>query len=165
MVYFQHKHFCQTAIIYFYSKKGNFKPANFYAIILLIRELKQKNRFNEFTDIRKDFEEFIYKNDYISLVWQDTRLDLLDTDGNYIEFLFDSCFYEVDKQNEMIQAAINEFEKCNDDVSLSKTIKAMFDSILKIDPECTKEDIADLREQWGDEYVCRVGSVGLVIKE
>ena len=29
-------------IIYFYSKKGNFKPANFYAIILLIRELKQK---------------------------------------------------------------------------------------------------------------------------
>lgn len=52
-------------IIYFYSKKGNFKPANFYAIILLIRELKQKNRFNEFTDIRKDFEEFIYKNDYI----------------------------------------------------------------------------------------------------
>ena len=65
MVYFQHKHFCQTAIIYFYSKKGNFKPANFYAIILLIRELKQKNRFNEFTDIRKDFEEFIYKNDYI----------------------------------------------------------------------------------------------------
>ena len=109
--------------------------------------------------------DVIYKNDYISLVWQDTRLDLLDTDGNYIEFLFDSCFYEVDKQNEMIQAAINEFEKCNDDVSLSKTIKAMFDSILKIDPECTKEDIADLREQWGDEYVCRVGSVGLVIKE
>ncbi|CCZ63383.1 DUF262 domain-containing protein [Hungatella hathewayi] len=52
-------------IIYFYSKKGNFKPANFYAIILLIRELKQKGQFNEFIDIRKDFEEFIYKNDYI----------------------------------------------------------------------------------------------------
>lgn len=52
-------------IIYFYPPKGNFKPANFYAIILLIRELKQKDRFNEFIDIRKDFEEFIYKNDYI----------------------------------------------------------------------------------------------------
>ena len=59
-------------IIYFYSKKGNFKPANFYAIILLIRELKQKNRFNEFTDIRKDFEEFIYKNDYIA--WMESAL-------------------------------------------------------------------------------------------
>lgn len=52
-------------IIYFYSKKGNFKPANFYATILFVKELKQKNLFNKFTRVRKDFEEFIYKNDYV----------------------------------------------------------------------------------------------------
>ncbi len=52
-------------IIYFYSKKGNFKPANFYATLLFVKELKQKNKFNCFTDVRKNFEEFIYRNDYI----------------------------------------------------------------------------------------------------
>ena len=52
-------------IIYFYSKKGNFKPANFYATVLFVRELKQKKQFDKFTSVRADFEEFIYKNDYI----------------------------------------------------------------------------------------------------
>lgn len=52
-------------IIYFYSKKGNFKPANFYATILLVKKLKRENKFDVFTDVRKKFEEFIYKNDYI----------------------------------------------------------------------------------------------------
>lgn len=52
-------------IIYFYSKKGNFKPANFYATILFVKQLKRENKFDVFTDVRKRFEEFIYKNDYI----------------------------------------------------------------------------------------------------
>lgn len=52
-------------IIYFYSKKGNFKPANFYATVLFVKDLKAKMQFNKFTSIRADFEEFIYKNDYI----------------------------------------------------------------------------------------------------
>lgn len=52
-------------IIYFYSKKGNFKPANFYATVLFVRELKQKKQFDKFTSVRAEFEEFIYKNDYI----------------------------------------------------------------------------------------------------
>ena len=52
-------------IIYFYSKKGNFKPANFYATILFVKELKNKKQFDKFISIRADFEEFIYKNDYI----------------------------------------------------------------------------------------------------
>lgn len=52
-------------IIYFYSKKGNFKPANFYATILFVKQLKKENKFDIFTDVRRKFEEFIYKNDYI----------------------------------------------------------------------------------------------------
>lgn len=52
-------------IIYFYSKKGNFKPANFFGIVLFVKELKSKKKFNKFTDVREKFENFIYKNDYI----------------------------------------------------------------------------------------------------
>jgi len=52
-------------IIYFYSKKGNFKPANFYAITLFVKQLKKENKLDVFTSIRSEFEEFIYKHDYI----------------------------------------------------------------------------------------------------
>ena len=52
-------------IIYFYSKKGNFKPANFYATVLFVKELKEKKQFDKFTSVRANFEEFIYKNDYV----------------------------------------------------------------------------------------------------
>lgn len=52
-------------IIYFYSKKGNFKPANFYATVLFVKQLKREKKFDEFTSVRSEFEEFIYKNDYI----------------------------------------------------------------------------------------------------
>lgn len=52
-------------IIYFYSKKGNFKPANFYAFILFVKEIDNKGRKKEFTSVRKNFEYFIYKYDYI----------------------------------------------------------------------------------------------------
>ncbi len=52
-------------IIYFYSKKGNFKPANFYATILFVKQVKKEKKFDMFTSVRKEFEEFIYKNDYV----------------------------------------------------------------------------------------------------
>lgn len=52
-------------IIYFHSRKGNFKPANFYATILFVKTLRKQNKFDKFTRIRKAFEEFLYKNDYI----------------------------------------------------------------------------------------------------
>lgn len=52
-------------IIYFYSKKGNFKPANFYATVLFVKQLKREKKFDVFTSVRSEFEEFIYKNDYI----------------------------------------------------------------------------------------------------
>lgn len=52
-------------IIFFYSKKGNFKPANFYATVLFVKQIKKEKKFDMFTSVRKDFEEFIYKNDYV----------------------------------------------------------------------------------------------------
>lgn len=52
-------------IVYFYSKKGNFKPANFFAFVLFVKDIDNRNKKKNFTSIRKQFEEFIYKYDYI----------------------------------------------------------------------------------------------------
>lgn len=52
-------------IVFFYSKKGNFKPANFYATVLFVKQLKKEKKFDVFTSVRSKFEEFIYKYDYI----------------------------------------------------------------------------------------------------
>ena len=52
-------------IVYFYSRKGNFKPALFFAFVLFVKDLELRRKKKDFTSIRKQFEEFIYKYDYI----------------------------------------------------------------------------------------------------
>ncbi len=52
-------------IIYFYSKEGNYKTASFYAITNFILELIKKNKLNEFTRAREEFEKFIINYDYV----------------------------------------------------------------------------------------------------
>lgn len=52
-------------IIYFYSKKGNFRVSAFYAILGFIKYIKAENKLNEFTSVREKFESFIYKYDYV----------------------------------------------------------------------------------------------------
>lgn len=52
-------------IIYFYSKKGNFRVSAFYAILGFIKHIKKTNKLNDFTSVRETFESFIYKYDYV----------------------------------------------------------------------------------------------------
>ena len=52
-------------IIYFYSKKGNFKISAFYGVLRFVRKLEKTNGFNKFTKIRGEFEKFIYNYDYV----------------------------------------------------------------------------------------------------
>lgn len=51
--------------IYFYSKDGRHKPASFWAAIDFIQELEKNKKFNWFTDVRSNFEEFLQSYDYI----------------------------------------------------------------------------------------------------
>jgi len=51
--------------IYFYSKDGRHKPASFWAAIDFLRELEKKKKFDWFTDVRSQFEEFLLQYDYI----------------------------------------------------------------------------------------------------
>ncbi|WP_341840406.1 HNH endonuclease family protein [Chitinophaga caseinilytica] len=52
-------------IIYFFSQDGRHKVASFFATVSFIMELERKNSYSEFVLVRKIFEEFILKYDYI----------------------------------------------------------------------------------------------------
>ena len=52
-------------VIYFYSKDGRHKPALFYAIIKFIIELNDKNKINDFIEIREALENIIWNSDYL----------------------------------------------------------------------------------------------------
>lgn len=52
-------------VVYFYSRKGNFKVSAFYAILCFVKYLKDNKKFNDFIEIRGKFEGFIYQYDYV----------------------------------------------------------------------------------------------------
>lgn len=105
----------------------------------------------------------IYKNDIISIVNEDGRISMFDSDGVYIDYFFyEDCYDEFEIPN-MINNIV-EMVKDKSEKEICKYIDFEF-SPLKVEPECTAEDIAELREQWGDEWVCRVGGTAIILRE
>lgn len=109
--------------------------------------------------------DIVFKNDLITIAWNDTRLDLLDSDENFIDYFFDSLFYDKEEQEKKIEKIINNVEGLNEK-ELCQFISEVFDTIFKIEPFCEDEEtIKQLREEWGNEYVNRIGNTALIIKE
>lgn len=50
--------------VYFYSAKGRYQPTAFLAAVALIQHLERTDSFNQFTDCRARFEEFLLKYRY-----------------------------------------------------------------------------------------------------
>lgn len=46
-------------LVYFYGANGRFQPTSFFGVVALVKELEKINGFNEFTRVRKLFEDFI----------------------------------------------------------------------------------------------------------
>ena len=110
-------------------------------------------------------ENILFQNNFITIAWMDTRLDLFDSDGKYIEYFFDACFYEEKEQEEMIQSIINDVT-CANEEKLVQWISEVFDSIIKIvSLSKSTETIESLCNEWGSDYVNRVGNFALIIKE
>ena len=110
-------------------------------------------------------ENILFQNNFITIAWMDTRLDLFDSDDKYIEYFFDACFYEEKEQEEMIQSIINDVT-CANEEKLVQWISEVFDSITKIvSLSKSTETIESLRNEWGSDYVNRVGNFALIIKE
>ncbi|CAM4310939.1 HNH endonuclease family protein [Deinococcus marmoris] len=49
--------------VYFYSKRGAFKTASFWAVILLIKDMEERKLLTKFTGIREEFERFLLEFD------------------------------------------------------------------------------------------------------
>lgn len=66
-------------VVYFYSQQGRHKPASFYAITALMKDLDEKNGWGDFVEVRENFEKFVLEND--DLVSQITRKKRSGTDA------------------------------------------------------------------------------------
>ena len=58
-------------IVYFYSQDGRHKVASFFATVLFVMELKEKNKIDDFIRVRESFESILLEYDF--LVQQITR--------------------------------------------------------------------------------------------
>lgn len=105
--------------------------------------------------------DIVFKNDLITIAWSNTKLDLLDSDKNVIDYFFDKKYYNKEEQEKMIESIINDIEGLNEK-KLCQFISEIFDTELFLGD---KETIKQLREEWGDEHVNRIGNTALIIKE
>lgn len=110
--------------------------------------------------------EVVFKNDLISLGWNDDRFAIYDSDGEYIDYFFDMSAYNTEQQiNNEIQLIINELE--------SKTEKELCDYFHNhhccvketIDGPLSAEQMKELKEEYGEEFVNRIGSSAVIIRE
>lgn len=109
--------------------------------------------------------DIVFKNNLITIAWNDTRLDLLDSDENFIDYFFDSLFYDKEEQEKKIEKIINNVEGLNEKELCNYLFDSLY-SIFKIEPFCGDEEtMKQLREEWGNEYVNRIGNTALIIKE
>lgn len=108
--------------------------------------------------------DIIFKNDLITIAWNNTRLELLDSDENLIDYFFDAEFYDKEEQEKRIEKIINNVEGLNEKELCNYLFDSIY-SIYRIEPLSDEEMIKILREEWGDEYVNRIGNTALIIKE
>ena len=59
-------------VVYFYSDSGRYQTTSFFGTLEFVMELERKKKLKAFTNIRKDFEEFLlkYKMFPVQIVWK-----------------------------------------------------------------------------------------------
>lgn len=129
-------------VIYFYSKTGRHKPASFLGIVEFVKELKNKNKFNDFIEIRKDFESILVKYDFVIqqinrrfryakksikplLLFYTTIIDNLKSGKNIEESIKETLklkdFENVNIDNEYFETHKKEFSKPVKNMTFIKT--------------------------------------------
>lgn len=114
-------------------------------------------------------KNLVYKNDLLKIVrdeWDDTRLDILDSDGNYFNYLADSDVEDIKERNDIIKSIINDISNCRNDTALVSLFQHMFSDVFKIEKYIKDEkEILKLKDTWGNEYVNRFGRHFIIIRE
>jgi hypothetical protein len=52
-------------ILYFYSQNGQHRTVSFFAVVDFVMKLDEGKKFNDFIDVRQNFEEFLQNYDYL----------------------------------------------------------------------------------------------------
>lgn len=56
-------------LVYFYGATGKFQSTAFLAMVALVRDLEARGKFDEFTEVRKGFEQFLIQHrSFINLI-------------------------------------------------------------------------------------------------
>lgn len=96
-------------MIYFYSQDGRHKIASFLAIVAFILELEKRKKFQEFIQVRADFEKIILEYDYLI---QQINRKYRSAKNSYQQVM--SFYFEIMKklvENKKVNEVINEVIK------------------------------------------------------
>lgn len=113
----------------------------------------------------------IYQNDLITLAFNDGRFIILDSDKKYIDYLFDVG--NVDNPLSEAQLYVHMFSDqtvCQNDLNTINTLMYCTTDINKIyqldtKQQTTKSALQTLYDEFGEEFVCRIGDKALIMKE
>ena len=108
----------------------------------------------------------IFENDLVSLVWgcNGTRLDMLDSDGEFIDYFFYvEDLDENDNVEEKVNWVINKIKNMPD-WELADFIYETFD-MHDVVYDCDLINFFALKEEYGEENVIRVGNTVVIVEE
>lgn len=123
-------------IVYFYSKKGNFRVSAFYAVLGFVKYIKDKKQMSNFTSVRESFENFIYKYDYvvdqINRSLRSTKKSVPVLTRFYIDVLkhliegknFDEVIQEIPKDSSYPKFLLEQDEECVETSSFNSNRKS-----------------------------------------
>ena len=100
-------------------------------------------------------------NPYIRLFFHDGRVDVLDSDGEYVDYI---CYQEDFETDDELIREVAEFasyaNKCKTDAETVAFLKYQFGVI-----PVQNADIPVLSSEYGREFVCRIGTAAVIVKE
>ena len=100
-------------------------------------------------------------NPYISLFFHDGRVDVLDSDGEYVDYI---CYQEDFETDDELIREVAEFasyaNKCKTDAETVAFLKYQFGVI-----PVQNADIPVLSSEYGREFMCRIGTAAVIVKE
>ena len=95
------------------------------------------------------------------MFFHDCRVDVLDSDEEYVDYI---CYQEDFETDDELIREVAEFagcaNKCKTDAETAEFLKYQF-GVIPIQ----NADIPALSSEYGREFVCRIGTAAVIVKE
>jgi hypothetical protein len=86
-------------VIYFYNSAGKSKLGSFYGVVTLMLDLEKTKSFSKFTEVRKDFEWVIWKDDMVPQIANKSAIEARNKVKNFYLRVIDKLSQGVEKKN------------------------------------------------------------------